>query len=72
MPERVAIEADSSSILKSWTVFEEIEYARFSSILFASIGPWKEFEILEQSIRILNKANDTAILPVRDPAILAE
>ena len=42
------------------------------STRFAKNGPRKEFEVLDTSIRMLNKARETAIRFVRTPAIRTE
>src|SRR5664280_1004108 len=44
----------------------------FVSMVFARRGAWNPFAVLEISTRMLNKAKETAILPVLIPTILTE
>jgi hypothetical protein len=44
----------------------------FFSIELARSGAWNPFAVLEIRTKMLNKANEIAILPVRIPTILTE
>jgi hypothetical protein len=71
-PAAVARVAATINQRKSATTPLSIPCRRFISIRLASSGAWNEFDVRETSISRLNRAYETAIRPVRVPAIRTE
>jgi hypothetical protein len=69
-PAIVASEDAISSQRKS--ISSESSADRFDSTRLARKGPRKEFDVRDNSIRMLNNASDTAIRRMRTPAMRTE
>jgi hypothetical protein len=71
-PASVASVAARSSQRKSAAPPLTWPASRFPSTRFARSGAWKELEVRETSTRTLNSDSETAIRPVRVPAMRTE
>jgi hypothetical protein len=71
-PAAVARVADNSNQRKSAVPLLVTPLARWASTRFASKGAWKEFEVRDMRIRMLNSDRDSAMQRVRVPAMRTE